>query len=444
MNKTIKRFLLICLLLVTVTVISGCSGKTVYETFDEDGYNVSIRFDAGNGTLLPQISAIVDSYNISSLKPNSKGEVEIALMDPTDERRGSVDVCQPQYPESGYYLAGWYAERTPNPDGDGYTYSKPWDFQKDRVRISADGTYSASEPVLTLYAKWMPLLMVQVYDRETNELLQEIPFDPNVDEVQMPEWKKDSRKGAIDMNDLDIPKKEGYTFAGAYYDPEGTQSVPYGQLLSYEDAPNAADNVIKVYTDWMEGEWFYIYTAKQLINSASASGNYVLFDDLDFEGQEWPRTFLSKEFTGSIRSAEGSQYTIRNITFSEKDADRAGLFRSIGADAVITGVTFENVTFNLNKGNSRAPLCQYGLFASSISDEAEISQVNIINSRILISDHIYQNTYIVGLIAGGGNTGAIDWSGISCTIVECTDSNCEADWKFTVEVIGNTVYIESK
>lgn len=434
MNRKVKRFLLIGLVLVAVMALSGCAGKSVYETFDKDGYNVSIRFDAGAGTLMDKTSSIVDSYNISSLKPNSKGEVEIALMDPTDQRRGNVNVCQPRYPEPGYYLAGWYAQRTENPDG-GYTYSQLWDFEKDRVRLDAAGSYTASEPVLTLYAKWMPLMKVEVYDRATNSLLAEIPFDPTLDKIQMPEWKADSAKGSIDMNDM--PEKEGYTFAGAYYDLEGKQSVPFGQILSFNDAPTT-DNTIKVYLDWMEGEWFHIYTAKQLTRAADPNGNYVIHNDLDFTGLEWPRVFLTNEFNGSIQTVDNAQFTFSNITFSEV-GDKTGLFQSVGEDAAISNITFDKVTFTLKTGALN--MCRYGLFAGILSAEAQIQQVTITNSQILVSADIIPNeNYMVGLISAEGDWSAIDSSGISCMIVE----GINPKWNFDLEIDGNYVIIEEK
>lgn len=433
MSKTIKRFLLICLLVTTVLVISGCASKSVYDTFDEDGYNISIRFDAGDGTLMDKVSSIVDSYNISGMKTNAEGEVEIALLDPTDDRRGNVNKCQPQYPESGYYLAGWYAERTTNPDGS-YTYSKPWDFEKDRVRVSAKGEHSASEPVMTLYAKWMPLLSVEVYDRATNELLEKIPFDPNLDKIQMPEWKSSSAKGTIDMNDM--PEKEGYTFDCAYYDLEGTMSVPFGQVLNFEDAPNVADNTIKVYLDWLEGEWYHIYDAKQFTRAADESGNYIIYADLDFGGLEWPRVFLTTEFSGSIQTADNAQFKFSNIIFSDI-GDQTGLFQSVGKDAAISNVAFENVTFNLKNGGLN--VCRYGLFAGTISSDAKIQGVTITNSQILISEDIIPNdNYSVGLVSAEGNWSVIDCSGISCTIVEGKNPK----WNFNMEVDGNTVLIE--
>lgn len=437
MKITKKRFLLICLLFAALLVLAGCSGKSVYDTFDEDGFNVSIRFDAGEGTLMDKTNSIVDSYNISNMKTNSKGEVEIALLDPTDERRGSVNICQPAAPKAGYYLDGWYAERTENPDGS-YTYSKRWDFEKDRVCVPAAGEYSASEPFMTLYANWVPLFKLEIYDRATNTLMKTISYNPSQTEIQMPMWKEKAPKGTIDMNDM--PEKEGYTYACGYYDLEGTQPIEDGTILKFENAnPEEAS---RIYLDWMEGNWYHIYNINQLSRVAEVDGNYVICADLDFSGGSWPEVFMNNQFNGTFQTKDNAQFTIRNVSFSQKGAAELGLFKSIGPEASISNITFDNVTFTLDQG--KKTVCKYGLVAASISDTAAISNVAVTNSKILISDHIADSeTYLIGLVCAEGNYAAIDYSGITCEIYEDTMNVLPVNWTFEVEINGNDVNLKT-
>ncbi len=436
MKMKFRPIVLLCLLIGTLLALSGCSGKSVYESFDEDGFSVSIRFDANGGTMMNQVESIVDTFNIADMKPNADGKIEIALLNPADSRRGSVNVCKPSYPESGYYLAGWYSERTENPDGEGYIYANPWNFDTDRVSVDANGKYSASEPVITLYAVWKPLLTVEIIDRATNELMDTIQYDPTLDEIRMPEWKRDSTRGNISMNG--IPGKDGYTFDCAYYDLEGTRLIDTPVLVhTAESDPDAT--AMKIYVDWLEGEWYHIYSAKQLSRSADCNGNYVIFDNLDFSKVEWPKEFMNEEFNGTIQTVNGEVFKLSNITFQQDNVEvtKSGLFLNINESASISDVTFDNVVFTLKKGTTKND-CAYGLFASNIADGATLTNVSITNSQMLISPEIAPNVhYNIGLICADGNWSAIDTSGITCTVMEGNPS-----WNFTVRVDGNTVIIE--
>lgn len=436
MNMKNRTILLICLMLGAVLLFCGCSGKTVYENFDEDGYSVSVRFDANGGTMMNQVSSIVDTYNISEMKPNSEGKIEIALLDPTDERRGSVNICKPSYPESGYYLSGWFTERTADPDGEGYIYSNPWNFDTDRVLVDPNADHQASEPVVTLYAVWKPLLTVEVYDRATNELMQSIQYDPTLEQIRMPEWKEDSSRGTIDMNEL--PGKDGYTFDCAYLDLEGTQVIDTPTLIHTAESDSDA-TTMKIYVDWLEGEWYHIYSAKQLSRSANLNGNYVICKDLDFAKVEWPMDFLTGEFNGTIQTVDGEPVTLSNISFQQTNVEttQMGLFMSIGENASISDVCFDNVTFTLQKGTTKNG-CAYGLFAGSISSGAALAGVTITNSQLRISPELAPNAkYTIGLICASGSWEQIDPSGISCSVVDGAES-----W-FTVTVEDNSVIIEA-
>lgn len=437
MKMKTKAILVICLLLVALCVVCGCSKKSVFETNDDDGYTVSVRFDANGGTMMTQVTAIVDSFNIADMKTNANGEVEIPLLDPMDEDRGNGNVCTPSYAQSGYYLAGWYSERTEDPNGEGYVYSNPWNFSTDRVRVKKDGVYTSAEPVLTLYAVWKPLLQVEVYDRLSNTLLDTITYDPTQEKVNLPEWKTDGTgTGAIDMNDL--PEKSGYTFDKAYYDAEGTQLIDTAVLIHTAETDENATKM-KIYVDWLEGEWFHIYSAKQLTRAADPKGNYVICSDLDFTKADWPTKFMYEKFEGTIQTMNGEQFTLRNITAVQKsDKPNAGLFGAIGETADISNITFDNVTFIIEKGSIKQ--CYYGLFAGIISENAKFENVSVLNSKLQIDSSIactkdepYGN-YLIGLVCADGNALCLDQAQITCSI--SNDSG-----KFTIALDGNTVTI---
>lgn len=434
MKMKTKAILLICLLVVAMCVISGCTEKSIFETYDEDGYTVSVRFDANGGTMMTQVTAIVDTFNINQMTPNSNGEVEIALLNPTDSRRGNGNVCNPSYSESGYYLAGWYTERTENPNGEGYVYSNPWNFETDRVRVNPNEENSSSKPVLTLYAVWKPLLQVEIYDRATNTKLETLSYDPNQEQIRMPEWKKEGT-GSIDMNDF--PKKDGYTFDVAYYDAEGTKPVTTDVLVHTAESDEAATSM-KLYVDWLEGEWYRIYNAKQLARNADPMGKYVICDNLDFDGVKWPTEFMYNKFEGTIQTLDNQSFSLSNINVEhDREASNAGLFGWITENAEISNISFDNVTFTIKKATAKQ--CYYGLFSSSVAESAKIENVSITNSQLVVDltnkQPSYDN-YVIGLVCAMGNNQCLTTAEITCSS-EQTDN-------YIISVDGNAVTIIAK
>ena len=65
--------------------------------------------------------------------------------------------------------------------GDGkaeVVYGSKWDFEKDTLSVAANKAYSASEPVLTLYAAWVPMFEIEFYDLSTGAYMESYTFNP--------------------------------------------------------------------------------------------------------------------------------------------------------------------------------------------------------------------------------------------------------------------------
>ena len=214
MTKLIKIALVTLLLLSTVFFATACSkGTTPYDDNNAAGYTVSIRYDANGGFFATSTSVIMDSYNISGMTAGSNGMVSLGLLAPEDSRRGSSDTFAAT--KNGYFLAGWYTERTETVDSEGntfYTYGNKWDFDTDVLEVDPSKTYSASEPVLTLYAAWVPMFEINFISMGTDEVLGTYSFNPlTASAIQVPHW--DTETGAMKM--YRFPEKKGYTFNGA-------------------------------------------------------------------------------------------------------------------------------------------------------------------------------------------------------------------------------------
>ena len=406
--KNIKAILLALLLLITLTALTGCAQeKTPYELNTMDGYSVSVKYDANGGFFTTNTSVIVDSYDFSQLPTDANGDAKVALLAPEDSRRGN-DAFTPI--NSGYFLAGWYTERTETTNG--YVYSGRWDFENDRLTVPA-GAYSAAEPVVTLYAAWVPLFEIQFFDLDSGDYLANYTFDPNnTQEILVPAW--DEETGAVEM--YRFPERSGYTFAGVYLDAQGNEAVEavvdHPGLVDYETG-TAVDHSMKLYVQWDEGEWYHIYNVEQFLDNASVNGSYVIHADLDFEGEIWPSSMMYGNFTGTI---QGNGYTFKNISIEQTNNSKvnAGLFGRLAEGSCITDLNLENVTFTIKSGTRVAGTC-YGLFAGSISGETTIENVTIANSTLQIHSGCYfgVDDYSIGLLCGMGDA-AIDTSGIRC------------------------------
>jgi len=431
--KKIKFLILSLLVIAFIFLLTACGeNATPYETNNQDGFTVSVKFDANGGTFTTNTSVIVDSFN-------TDGKSEIALISPDDEMRDKDAFTATK---NGHFLAGWYKERIEKTNDDGetfYEYSGKWDFENDTLKIDKNKQYSAETPALTLYAAWVPLFEVEFYSLDSGELIDTINYNPTSSKaLKIPAWNEET--GAVEM--YDFPKREGYTYSKAYFDAEATNELT-GEELMHPGVVNADDatatnSVLKLYVDWTEGEWYRIYNVDQFKESATLNGNYELFADLDFTDEIWPTTFVYGNFGGVIK---GNGHTIKNVEVTQTNNSKinAGLFGYLTDTASITDVVFENITFTLKAGTRKVGT-SYGLFAGTISDNATIGGVSILNSRLQIDSSCYfaVDDYTIGLVCGMG-----DFSKVSTAQIDCTAVGDKAE-KVDISLNENSVIVDFK
>ena len=443
MKFKLKAALVICLLLGALVFVTGCTPEdNPYKGYDEDNYNITIRFDAGDGLFMDNVSVVLDTFNIGGLPTNANGMVELPLVSPVDPIRGDRNYYA-NLGKEDCFLVGWYTQRTENPDGEGYIYSGLWDFSSDKLSLNPNGSYTSSDPVLTLYAAWAPKLSVEFVDLATGQS-STISYDPNAGSIVMPSW--DIEEGTLKMGKF--PAKKDYTFNGAYYDEGRTQPVDTATLQHTASVDYSNGTVtnpsMKVYVDWKEGNWYRIYTAKQFRDLASPNGNYEIMADLDFEGK-WTTTFMHGKFNGTII---GNGHTFKNITAEQTNNEKSvsGLFGNLTGTANISDLKFENVTFFMKAG-ARKQGSSFGLFAGQISEGATISNVQVVDSVLKISSDISYNEkvpYIVGRVCGiGYNPSIMDPSGIRVEAVNAEPSAGDTTYKVVdiEEVDGNQLNV---
>ena len=163
--KTVIYSLLCALLITSIAFIATKCSKdpSPYSDYAENGYTVSIKYDANGGIFTTNTSTLIDTYNLSTVPTNEDGNKVLTLVDPADPVRGNQAYTAVKV---GYYLAGWYTTRTEVKDAEGnvtgYTYSGKWSFS-NKYGINADADCDPEEPILTLYAAWVPAFTCEVY-----------------------------------------------------------------------------------------------------------------------------------------------------------------------------------------------------------------------------------------------------------------------------------------
>lgn len=450
MKKKTKVIIALCFAFGATLALAACATEqNPYEDFDRNGYTVSVRFDANGGKFaaLDRVE-IVDVFSPAEMQEGADGNKQFRPLQPGSSQRGDGEAVT-EVSNDGHFLAGWYTERTPrvNAAGEaldeygelcsvtgraqGYEYSGLWDFENDWYSVDPDAEYTSAEPVLTLYAGWIPYFSYTFYepvyaaDGTTVTAWTEVgetTFDPSFSDgsLKLPAWNEET--GALDMNDF--PSVQGKTFTAVYADEALSQEltqVTHTGTIDYEKGI-ATGHDEPLYTTWREGTWFRIRTAEQFSRNGRIDGSYEILSDLDFTDVTWPAGLSRGIYSGTI---EGNGHTFSNIKVTQTSVTdtRGGLFGNIAASASIKDVTFENVTYTLSAGTRMAG-AQFGLFTGNLSADAEIENVAVsgtfeVGGNIFPELDRYKN---VGLIVGGG-----DDHGISADNVGCKALSVETD-----------------
>ena len=432
MRKNLKYFITAVLLLCAAVCLCGCSDnwEAPYASLDQEGFNISVRFDANGGMFAGiQDVYVVDVYSTENGVSNADGTVGFYLLDPSDPVRaeGAFSVSR-----NGYFLAGWYTERTLRVDENGnaldeygalcsqsgnpqgYSYSGLWNFEEDLLNVDPSEGNTAENAYVTLYAAWIPYINYDIYSIDAAGATTHMGTVQAID-LEIPEWS--TRTGKLDMKKF--PTSEGNTFDAAYLDKDMTQPLTetvFGaeKYVDYETGTLSTDSVA-IYTTWLEGTWFKIYTAEQFYNNSRLDGNYMICADLDFAGAVWSPTLVKGKFSGRI---DGNGYTISNITVTQADNSSVfgGLFGALESTAVIQDLTLENVSVTISAG-SRMQGASFGLLAGSVSEGASFSDVTV-SGNLYISENCYpQSDYTIGLLCGSGVCNGVSYD-ISCSAAE--------------------------
>ncbi len=438
-----KKLLITFLSVLCVACLLGtasCAGDVIRQQKAE-GYTVVVNFDTNGGTLAGNEKvSLIDMYRPADYQADENGNVHIRIVDPVDPSRPNVgynELTNP-YPltKFGYTLVGWFRTRAESTDGEGnvvYTYSDQWDFGTDAIECKADDEETVE---LTLYAVWTEYFKFEYYTEENGEWTKyaETEFgvipsevaDTDKSEVSLylPYWK--DGKMTYTSGSYTFPQVEGKTFEAAYADEEKADRIDLAEGEAYvhrgsvDEHGVALDRVVKIYVEFLDGQFYRIETASQLVSNASPTGNYEIGADLDFTGLRWPAAFVNGTFKGNIYGKDDRSFTFSNITatFSSSSATRGGLFGTIASGASIRNISFENVTVDFASCGARKTDVSFGLFAGYIEEGATLTGVSVTAAQMRIGAlQEFNGDYSFHLLANGNTAGiAADVSSFGLTV----------------------------
>ncbi|MBQ8415623.1 MAG: hypothetical protein IJX13_01785 [Clostridia bacterium] len=436
MKKKLILLISALLLLATVICLSACAQwEPPYSSLNKDGYTVSIRFDAGEAKVKGKNEVtVVEVFDLSAAEDTADGKKAIKILAPEDERRDrgliSLDYAN-------HFLAGWYTQRTEIVGEDGtvsYEYANKWDFESDQLIVDPTKQYSSDDPVMTLYAAWIPNFTYEFYapEGENGEMVRvdDSQAPVRLIDLSIPQW--DMETGKLDYSDF--LKRDGKTFDGAYFDENMTQPIvdvlaASEKYVDYEKGIALA-NTVKVYTTWLDGTWFKIYNADQFKKNASINANYIICNDLDFTDITWMSSFAGNEFNGTIKTENGATFKFSNVEAvqGQKATGFGGLFGSLGADAVIENIVFENVSYTITNTTRITDSMTIGLFTGRLDEGAALSNVSVSGKLIFKNfNPLNCERYTVNLLIGNGVSDVLDASQIEFEVLEECPVNAELD-----------------
>ena len=452
LNRKIKTFVIYGVLLaICITAVAFAATKcskdpSPYEQYEENGYSVTVKYDANGGMFTTNTSTIKDTYNLSDLPSAEDGSKLITLTDPSSARRGNQAYLAAKV---GHHLAGWYATRTEVYDNNGnvigYTYSDRWDFDNAKYAINANASYDPNNPVLTLYAAWVPSFTYEFYAVDDNgnvTLLGEKTMNPlESTEITLPAFSSES--GLVEIGDF--PYLQSNTYSAIYYNAECTDkitsaTITHTGIFNYDNATTEG-GTMKIYCKLLDGVQVRVDSADKLINNANLNGVYILEGDLDFSGKHWPDAFTEGSFSGKII---GNGYSIKNVTITQSNNSSSlfGLFGQITEDAKIENVTFDNITLNVMAG-SRLNEPKIGILAGVIADGV-MNNVELKNSNMVVyTKQIASGTIVnpeYGLVCAYGSVDGVKFNTADCTVefsrFDDLESVAQVEYTYTIDSEG--------
>ena len=297
-----KYLILFALAVVTLTLLlSGC-GSNVDNL---EGKYVA-TFELNGGKLN------IGTTEVSS-KINYAYDPDSYILDPATY--GNYQISRP-----GYIFTGWYKTAECNEN-------EKWDFTTQKI----------TSEKLTLYAGWEKEIVYSFT----------VCYADGDNLVTLGTYKV-SEGAAFEDYRKYAEERDGFTPFGYYADAGYTTPWNFAE----KHPGGETDTDIKVYVDYLEGDWIIVNNYSEL-KSAIGKGNIYLNADIDCEGKE---LFFKGDFKFTL---EGNGHTVSNFTvnkFGTSMNPAVAIFNNLTDTAVIKDVNFKDVIFkfsDVSAGNVR-------------------------------------------------------------------------------------------
>lgn len=202
-----------------------------------------------------------------------------------------------------------------------------------------------------------------------------------------------------------IPESSGKSFVAAYLTEADANSktnnvggdiyseTGLGALLRHDgtvDFSNATaeNSVKKVYLEYKDGCDYYIgndeanwaVSFREYLKN-DPKGTFYIKTDLDLSTDKsennWVSSISTGTFNGVMKSYDGTRHAIKNASVELSATNAGGLFGTLGKNAVIKDLSFENVTVDISFKTANITDGKFGLFAGKIMDGATIENVSV-------------------------------------------------------------------
>lgn len=369
MKKKFKNVLLLLLVaMLAICTLAGCASyrKTKDQLIADNGYNASVCYYANGGK--------INKDNMRELyyKAGTKA-LEIGAVNPTS---GKLELTRMNYTFGGWYFVELDKDGNPIFLDEEKTTPKLTQEKADfSVALQAGDKWIVG-------AKWIAKTKVYIKlvcdEGETLNVSQKVGTATeeksyaNGDTVLELNYESDGK--AKPPSTLFTVKDKTHTFLSYYTDAECTQVAQDGDWKQQEGD-------VTLYAKYLTGEWTVVKTTSELSKIFvynSAKYRYWIFNDIDASKLEDVYAVdYSSVIDGFDCEIRGNGYTISNLNIEQKEIGNGSyvsMFGSIGENAKISDLTFENVQVTYKANGANVSL--YFVF-SDIADGAQINNVNI-------------------------------------------------------------------
>ena len=412
-----KRFRLFGIILISALAAVfavGCAGSTA-----EYKNNVRVVYELEGGIYKNSTRAVELYYGFAR-----GGEYAIKSVE---------DVTTVKIERSGYHIEGWYTSKTET-DG-AVSYDGKWDFATDKVKVDENGKVSyggktGEDNLVRLYARWSANV---TYEYNVGYVDAENKY-VKVGTVET-EWGRSFGRAKYEIAKLENDR-EGYTSLGRYYKYDAEAANGKGEELTDDFAfEESKENVsLDIVVDYIEGNFRVVRGAKDITSNASADKdkNKMLFlmNDVDFGGK-------TVDFT-IYNGVRGNGFTLSDFKVSvtsyvgDKDGDptapdgseavrvEVSLFGDMDGGEV-TGVTFDNVKFEVRANNSKIEKIYFAPLAMRAKN------TNFERAAIRVTEFVIDLYWDHELDEEGfiNDAGSVCYVGDGVTVSGCETNVCE-------------------